>query len=234
MFVKNNFDRGYVNGTLGTVMGFEEHGNPVVKTNKGNVIMALPESWRFEEDGKSIAEIIQIPLRLAWAITVHKSQGLSLDAAEVDLSKSFEPGMGYVALSRIRSLEGLCLMGLNEMALTIHPEVFSFDQQFLDLSHKEVDALKKFSHQELKNAHDAFIQKSKPREQAKSYSVSDIRKTYMKAYDKWTPEDDERLKKDAQAGRNMKVLAAFFGRKKGAIRSRLKKLGYEFTKNLAK
>lgn len=230
MFVKNNFDRGYVNGTLGIVTGFDERGNPVVQTNKGNVIIALPESWRFEENDSPIAEITQIPLRLAWAITVHKSQGLSLDAAEVDLSKSFEPGMGYVALSRIRSLEGLYLMGLNEMALTVHPEVFLFDQQFLDLSHKEVDGLKSFSSRELKNTHDAFIQKAKSKEQPKAYCVADIRKTHMKAYEKWTPEDDERLKKDAQAGRGVNVLAAFFGRKKGAIRSRLKKLGYEFGK----
>jgi len=225
IFVKNNFDRGYVNGTMGMVEGFDEYGNPVVKTNKGNVITALPESWRFEEDGRVVAEISQVPLRLAWAITVHKSQGMSLDAAEVDLSKTFEPGMGYVALSRIRELRGLRLMGLNDLALKIHPEIFEVDQQFIDISKKEAVNLRKMSASETQRIHKLFIEKIKPDKPTKSYSVEDVRKSYTKAYDKWTEEDDERLKKDAYAGRDIGVLAAFFGRNKGAIRSRLKKLG---------
>ena len=62
-----------------------------------------------------------MPLRLAWAITVHKSQGMSLDAAVIDLSRAFEYGQGYVALSRVRELVGLHLLGLNERALRVHP-----------------------------------------------------------------------------------------------------------------
>lgn len=133
MFVKNNFDEGYVNGTLATVIkcGYEEIR---VKTVSGAIIDVERESWRIEEDGKTRAEIIQYPLRLAWAITVHKSQGMSLDTAEVDLTASFEKGMGYVALSRVRSLEGLFLKGLNHMALKVNEEVLEFDKKFREIS----------------------------------------------------------------------------------------------------
>ena len=74
-----------------------------------------------EEEGKVLARVEQMPLRLAWAITVHKSQGMSLDAAEIDLSRAFVPGQGYVALSRLRNLVGLSLCGFNDMALAMHP-----------------------------------------------------------------------------------------------------------------
>lgn len=65
--------------------------------------------WSIEENGKIKATILQIPLRLAWAITVHKSQGMTLDTAVMDLSDAFIRGQGYVALSRVRSLNGLIL-----------------------------------------------------------------------------------------------------------------------------
>ena len=81
------------------------------------------------EDDRKKAEVVQLPLRLAWAITIHKSQGMSLDAAEIDLSKSFTPGMGYVALSRVRSLDGVYLSGINNMALQLHPDIYEFDRQ---------------------------------------------------------------------------------------------------------
>lgn len=129
MFVKNNFERGYVNGTLGVITGFEEDTNyPIVKTYYGKSVIASPECWSIEEEGKVRAGINQIPLRLAWAITVHKSQGMTLDAAEIDLSKSFVPGMGYVALSRVRSLSGLRLMGLNKVALMVDERLSEIDK----------------------------------------------------------------------------------------------------------
>ncbi len=130
MFVKNNFDKGYVNGTLGKVIGFDANDYPIVETTAGLEIIANPMTWQIEEETKILAEIHQIPLRLAWAITIHKSQGMSLDAAEIDLSKSFVPGMGYVALSRVRTLAGMKLVGLNEMSLRVNPEVLEMDKLF--------------------------------------------------------------------------------------------------------
>jgi ATP-dependent DNA helicase PIF1 len=82
-----------------------------------------PAEWRIDDGGKTLARINQLPLRLAWAMTVHKSQGMSLDAAHMDLSQAFEYGQGYVALSRVRTLEGLSLAGLNQRALEVHPEI---------------------------------------------------------------------------------------------------------------
>lgn len=135
MFVKNNHNKGYVNGTMGKVVGFDEDDYPIVKTYSGKEIIALPESWTIDEDERILAEISQVPLRLAWAITIHKSQGMTLDAAEIDLSKSFAYGMGYVALSRVKSLEGIRLMGINQQALLVDEEITRVDSLFRKLSH---------------------------------------------------------------------------------------------------
>jgi lambda repressor-like predicted transcriptional regulator len=130
MFVKNNFEQGYVNGTLGEVVSLRgEFGGPVVKImSTGKHLEVDRASWTIDEEGKVLAELKQYPLRLAWAITVHKSQGMSLDAVTVDLSKSFEPGMGYVALSRVRTLAGLTITNINDMALKVHDEVLEYDE----------------------------------------------------------------------------------------------------------
>jgi hypothetical protein len=102
-------------------------GLPLVRLPSGREIRVERHTWKLDEDGKIRAEIAQLPLRLAWAITIHKSQGMSLDAAEIDLSRSFTPGMGYVALSRVRSMDGVYLVGINRMALTMHPMIYEFD-----------------------------------------------------------------------------------------------------------
>ncbi len=128
MFVANNFAEGFVNGSRGQVIEFDDD-TPVVQLMNGKKIDVEPHSWSLNEDGKIRAEISQLPLRLAWAITIHKSQGMSLDAAEIDLSKAFTPGMGYVALSRVRSLDGLYLQGVNRMALSMHPQIYDLDTE---------------------------------------------------------------------------------------------------------
>lgn len=134
MFVRNNFEKGYVNGTLGVVKGFDPEGYPVVAATDGRTMVASPETWTVEENGKAVAKIIQVPLRLAWAITIHKSQGMTLDAAQIDLSDAFERGMGYVALSRVRSLAGINLLGFNDIALEVSPEILLFDVELRKLS----------------------------------------------------------------------------------------------------
>lgn len=128
MFVKNNLKRGYVNGTMGEVVDFTEEGNPIVQTAQGKEIVVVPEAWVIEDGDSILAQVVQLPLRLAWAITVHKSQGMSLDAAEIDLRKCFVPGMGYVALSRVRSLDGLSLLGFNQMSLSVDEKILRFDK----------------------------------------------------------------------------------------------------------
>ena len=143
MFVKNNFDEGYVNGTLGVVERFGSDGMPVVRIKSGKTIHVKGDQWMIEEEGEVLAEIHQLPLRLAWAITVHKSQGMSLDAAEIDLSKSFVAGMGYVALSRVRTLSGLKLMGLNEIARKVSPDVLEHDAVLRKDSQNAVKELEK-------------------------------------------------------------------------------------------
>ena len=139
MFVKNDKEHRYVNGSLGTVLGFTDKGFPSVKLLNGKTITTEIENWAIMDDnGKTLASYNQIPLRLAWAITVHKCQGMTLEAAEIDLSKTFEMGQGYVALSRLKKLENLQLIGLNEMALRVDSLAHKADQRFQELS-EDVD-----------------------------------------------------------------------------------------------
>lgn len=128
MFVANNFADGFANGSRGQVTGFVENWPQVRLHATGRTITVKPNTWNLTEDGRVRAEVAQLPLRLAWAITIHKSQGMSLDAAEIDLRQAFTPGMGYVALSRVRSLDGVFLLGLNQTALLLHPDIYEFDR----------------------------------------------------------------------------------------------------------
>ena len=136
MFVKNNPEVGYINGSLGEVIDFSEDiGFPIVRLLNGRKITAAYDSWSLDDDaGKSLVTYDQVPLRLAWAITVHKSQGMTLDAAEIDLSKTFEKGQGYVALSRLKELENLKLIGFNSTAIEVDSLALKADKRFQELS----------------------------------------------------------------------------------------------------
>jgi len=156
MFVKNDPMHQYVNGTQGKVIKFKER-EVVVETRGGETIHVIPASWKREEDGKILAEITQIPLRLAWAITVHKSQGMTLDEAEIDLSQCFVPGQGYVALSRVRQLEGLYLRGFNHMATTVDNRVAAADGTFRKRSNLAKERLALLSTDDLEDRHKKYI-----------------------------------------------------------------------------
>ena len=152
MFVKNDVKSKYVNGTRCVVVGFDKkEGWPIVKTHDHSIITVSPTEWKFEENGSVRATLIQIPLCLAWAITIHKSQGMTLDTAEIDLGDAFEPGMGYVALSRIRTLNGLKLMNLNEMALKVHPDILQHDKILKENSSQAVKYLNSLGELEIEN-----------------------------------------------------------------------------------
>jgi ATP-dependent exoDNAse (exonuclease V) alpha subunit len=171
MFVKNNFEKGYANGTLGVVTkcAMDEI---VVKTLDGRSIIVEPESWTIEENGKVLAEINQYPLRLAWAITIHKSQGMSLDAAEIDLSQSFERGMGYVALSRVRTLSGLSIKGMNTMALQVHEEALEMDKEFKKASGVSVQEFEKIGQKNIAKMQGDFQKKSSNKSVKKADTVT--------------------------------------------------------------
>ena len=158
LFTKNDIERRYVNGTLGTVSRFDDvSGYPIVRTHAGSTITAMPDEWRIDDDGRTLARITQIPLRLAWALTVHKSQGMSLDAAHMDLAKTFEYRQGYVALSRVRTLAGLSLAGLNERALLVHPDIQKQDTLFQEQAKAASDIFTKISPKDLETMHERFI-----------------------------------------------------------------------------
>ena len=232
MFTKNNLKEGFVNGTLGTVLGFDkESGHPVVKTRNERRIEVQPMDWTVEENGKVRAKITQLPLRLAWAITVHKSQGMSLDEAVIDLSNVFEFGQGYVALSRVRRLSGLHLLGWNEHAFRVHPEVLAKDETFrLASGEAEKKFFKNLS--DVQETQNNFIvacggkeRLASAKERGDGGSFKKVGKKRSSAYRLWDKTQDEKLRKFFMKGLSVAELAEMFERKKGAIGARLVKLG---------
>ena len=224
MSVKNAADRRYANGSIGTVIDFEPATEyPVVEFQNGRVVSMIPDSWELRDGDKKRASITQIPLRLAWAITVHKSQGMTLDAARIDLRKAFVEGMGYVALSRVKNLENLYLTGINRMALAVSEDAQNIDGQ---LRSKAANDAKRFAHLESK----AEKRKTAPEPTKKpagnsgwAEKIAKMRETYPKAYMPWEHEDDVVLKQEFQNGSTLKELSQKLGRHEGSIKMRLQK-----------
>jgi hypothetical protein len=141
IFIKNSKE--YFNGTTGEVIGFcAQSDSPIVQTTTGAQITVVLEEWTIENsEGEVIAKVVQFPLRLAWAMTIHKSQGMTLECVEIDLSKTFELGQGYVALSRIKTLEQLRLLGLNDLALRVDPLMLKVDKKIEEASKRAQERL---------------------------------------------------------------------------------------------
>jgi ATP-dependent exoDNAse (exonuclease V) alpha subunit len=107
MFTVNAPDGSFVNGQTGTVVDLS--GGSVVVESADRLIRVEPFKWQFDPRDPRSATFVQLPLRLAYAITIHKSQGLTLDSALIDVRAAREPGQAYVAISRVRTLPGLHL-----------------------------------------------------------------------------------------------------------------------------
>lgn len=233
MFVKNNFDNGYVNGTLGRVVRFDGQTRmPIIETLSGREVAVTSAEWKLSDGVDVTASIEQLPLRLAWAVTVHKSQGMSLDAAEVDLRKSFEYGMGYVALSRVRRLSGLFIRGINPRALEVHPTVSQCDSALSQRSLWAVQEFHALKPEDRLRLQIAFA--GRPVEaaadpeagsEARSTFLQKVRKKSPLAYKSWKEADDERLILEYRSGKKTAALAKLFARTPGAIVARLRKLG---------
>lgn len=222
MAVKNSPEKKYVNGSIGEIVAFEPGTEyPIVEFKNGKEVTMQPDTWELRDGDKKRASITQIPLRLAWAITVHKSQGMTLDAARIDLRKAFVPGMGYVALSRVKTLDSLYLHGINRMALQVSEDALLIDETLRSRAAQDAKRFEKL----LKKAKDRVKNPPEKRSTSSSWSdkIAKMRETYPNAYKPWEKADDEMLKQEFHNGVDITGLSALLGRHEGSIKMRLQK-----------
>ena len=125
-------DAGLVNGSRGVITGFVEQ-FPRVKFINGRELVITEATVEHEDNHKPILRATQIPLKVAYASTIHKSQGSSLDCVEIDLGEIFECGQAYVALSRARSLKGLVLKSIHFDQIKAHPVALAYYKRIEEL-----------------------------------------------------------------------------------------------------
>ena len=131
LLVNLDFDQGLVNGSRGIVVGYDPSGAPLVEFKSGAAIPIPASSWECPDLEGLFRK--QIPLKLAYAITIHKAQGCTLDCALIDIGTStFEYGQAYVALSRVKDLNSLYIWDVEPTAFRAHPKVVNFYKQLLD------------------------------------------------------------------------------------------------------
>jgi ATP-dependent exoDNAse (exonuclease V) alpha subunit len=223
MCIKNNQEKRYVNGSLGTIEDFELLTDyPIVRLKNGRTVTVSPETWELRDGDRKRAGLTQIPLRLAWAITVHKSQGMTLDGARIDLRRAFVEGMGYVALSRVRSLDTLSLSGINSMALKVSEDALAIDKHLRKQSKKDAE---RFEHLRAK-AQTRKTAKPKHTPGTWSEKLAKMREQYPNAYRPWKEQEDSELTElfTAKGTVGLDELTKKFGRHPGSIRARLQKL----------
>ncbi|XP_042234132.1 ATP-dependent DNA helicase PIF1-like isoform X1 [Homarus americanus] len=146
MLMKNlDVGKGLVNGARGVVTGFKQgnEGYPIVRFLCGVTADVKHEKWTVRGTGGIYLSRRQLPLKLAWAFSIHKSQGMTLDCAEMSLSRVFEAGQAYVALSRARNLKGLRVLDFNPTCVRAHPDVLKFYEdlrKIYDLEQQSIES----------------------------------------------------------------------------------------------
>jgi len=264
MFVKNDLARRWVNGDLGRVTALSEDYVEVTKQS-GETVTVSPETWEDNEYaynattgeiGKIVrGKFTQLPLKLAWALTIHKCQGQTLPKTVIDFSQGspFVHGHTYVALSRARTLQGIRLVrAITESDVIVDPKVTSFlESQGLEEEESAADLERGVEEAQEKEARDGKPRNTGVRAgeaknvcaqdenaradpdfsfpqtttQKSSSSYHNARSECLNAYEPWLPQEDEQLRKEFGQKMPLKLVAEKHQRMKGAIKSRLKKIG---------